>query len=268
MSDTLTLRAENAVKKAEEALEKAKKDLATLAQIPAVDNYPIGTFIIWQKETDRHPRVSIKRQRHEVVTPWWSTTSVAAGTRATWDYMRQTHWSVETIVRWEVHHVDRLDRDLTFTTEPEHWKQWLHELRTTDAGQAHGHMSRITLAEGDTHGKINNCCLAVGTRLVPDIKITQGTGFTRSQFKFGEHQHYRTAPIEFIRWVGLGHMVGDVNETASFDVVLDYTHPGATQDGALLNPDDVTGAWMNDTVRLTFPQIADMLDYFGVKALV
>jgi hypothetical protein len=142
----------------------------------------------------------------------------------------------------------------------ENLETWLREMETTDKPQVDGFLCRATDDDKDVLGY---CCLGLGAELVPGINIiTVGEnedGYCGSKF-FGETAEDALAPVEFIDWLGIDR--SDAEDKSSYDIALDFPDEMHTIDGneARYN---LTAAGMNDA-GFTFPQIAQMIRYFGI----
>lgn len=140
-------------------------------------------------------------------------------------------------------------------------KEWTDTLRTTKIPQ-----TRSTLVEV-RHGKTSMCCLGVGEVLCAggrivvtedvDVAILDPQGTLREELN-------PDLPVLFLRWLGL-----DVEDR--WDLQIDLPQPFYVRP-----PYDwqtpyalsrMTVAALNDNYRLTFSQIADMVDYFGISGV-
>jgi len=132
---------------------------------------------------------------------------------------------------------------------PDNIKRWTQELRTTDLPQAQDH-----LCSGlDDHGNVGYCCLGVGTRL------------THPNHPWLEPNAMGLAPYHFIEWLGMKFnpaLDTDQIVETGWDVEIDVPPEIDFADESTATP---TGATLNDAWGLTFAQIADMIDYFGLK---
>ena len=139
----------------------------------------------------------------------------------------------------------------------ENLKRWTHELRTTKRPQA-----REQLAARKSDGSYAYCCLGIGERLVG-----------RSP---GSMTHEGCPSTSFVKWLGvdvpsievyneeMGHDP-DEADYRTWDLELDWPAELSPRDFGF---DAVTAVHLNDTMHLTFPQIADCVDYFGIKEAV
>lgn len=132
----------------------------------------------------------------------------------------------------------------------EHLEAWLHDLRTTNYPQTHN-----TLVRGlgpDQPGPVAFCCLGIGYRTMgKDVEDFRG----------------RSLPDpDFIAWLGLDP--SDFNDT---DPIIDFPVDLMSQgkdDGRLHLPVwGTTASQLNDDWCLTFPQIADVIAYFGLSKI-
>lgn len=157
-------------------------------------------------------------------------------------------------------------------TNEEHLNRWLHELRTTTAQQTNS-----VLASGEDSDHLAFCCLGIGCQVAglgleaeyPDEEESDGEEVT---WRFDGCQDL--PPSDFHAWLGL-YTEDEAYGHGAEDVYLDWPdahylrreHGRAGQalvDGG--KPMDWTCAGLNDDAHLTFPQIADMIAYFGIKA--
>jgi hypothetical protein len=143
-----------------------------------------------------------------------------------------------------------------------HVQEWVDALRSDAYPQTRERLKGLVLdAVGDVTDEVGYCCLGVGCEVA---HITQ------------EHGGYGTAgvdmlpPLEFMEWLGITEFNSESNREgdASFNLYLD-----APADLMLREP--VRSGYklhlvplsdLNDVVRLTFPQIGDLIAYFGVWA--
>lgn len=134
-------------------------------------------------------------------------------------------------------------------------RKWTTALRETNSPQTQGRLARDLGG-----GEIGYCCLGLGCEVagIP----------SRSQVFGGDEPviHYAgssdLAPRGFHDWLDNGQTRGDVH--------LDWPHRHYEQrydeSATYGNPwMGWTCAGLNDDCGLTFSQIADMIDYFGIK---
>lgn len=130
---------------------------------------------------------------------------------------------------------------------------WLNELRTTNEPQADG-----VLYDGSGY-----CCLGIGEKL-RGHNLDDGAG------------HDILASPDFIHWLGLEldergeDIISDQDYTPySYDIFIDYPSKEFPMrlDNRIRPTLEVSASTMNDTLDLTFAQIADMISYFGVKSV-
>ena len=153
----------------------------------------------------------------------------------------------------------------------EHLRLWIETLRTTTDEQSTGLLARQE-AEEDTVGY---CCLGIGCKIA-------GIAHVKSEpVEDGEVEvhHYfdgcdELAPPAFVEW--LGFETGEKgNSGVGFDLQLAV--PDARNMSVSDRPDMwrdrkgtplrnlLSAAEMNDSLHLTFPQIADCVAYFGIE---
>lgn len=143
---------------------------------------------------------------------------------------------------------------MTASLNDDHLEIWLRTLETTDKPQVKAHLCAV-----DDDNQVGFCCLGIGSvlaGLVPEWSDVDPSAPGNYAYLADEAD---LAPVEFITWLGLE----PEDEGGAYDIILDYTHemPKAEPD---------YGVWMlrasslNDW-GLTFPQIAQMIRYFGVK---
>lgn len=171
----------------------------------------------------------------------------------------------------------------------EHTDQWGAALQVTDAPQILGH-----LAQRHDSGVIGYCCIGFGCHRVAGM---EPVAVPEDGYRF-EHA-FGLAPEQFLDWLGLdtsepnpinhaggpdGESEDAVDEYAlyvDFGDLLDRciihgTVPGGRADCAPDNPacayppyahtDTAALHHLNDTFRLSFAQIGDLIRYFGVVA--
>jgi hypothetical protein len=127
------------------------------------------------------------------------------------------------------------------------FQAWLTELWTTDKEQG---KSQLAAA-----GKY--CCLGLGSCLVPKMPVAVESNL---EVRFGANEVKSLAPLEFIEWLGL-EMDESTRESDEFDIVLDIENHYHVKGSYAFDP--VSASNLNDW-GFTFPQIADLFNYFGV----
>jgi hypothetical protein len=155
-------------------------------------------------------------------------------------------------------------------TNESHFRQWVNELRTTDKVQANGRLARFK-EEGVSDSGVGYCCLGIVEVLAEsplyDQPDDEGLCFLNKQ-----PEGYRHEPVyadNLLSTYGR-EWLGTTEEDLTLDVPLEYIKrettvaddPRSRYQGISSCP---TCAGLNDDWQLTFPQIADMLDYFGVR---
>lgn len=130
----------------------------------------------------------------------------------------------------------------------ENRKAWTTELRTTHRPQAQGAL-RDRVPSGEDRSFVTGyCCLGIGEGVrLGYNNIPRATLPTR----------------DFAEWIGL-HVPDEWSPTTAIDPVID-----TGWDRNLLRdrqgvPYEWTCSALNDDYHFTFPQIADIIDYFGL----
>lgn len=137
----------------------------------------------------------------------------------------------------------------------ENFDRWLHELRTTPLGQC----SQTLFDTVGTGAIVEACCLGIGTLLVPgvDAKASIGAAF---------------APDDFAEWLGVAGARG-VRYDEGVNLIVDWpcdlllkVDADEEDPDVWISPytEAISAAELNDEWRLTFSQIADVFDYFGI----
>lgn len=166
----------------------------------------------------------------------------------------------------------------------ENVKKWTAALREPDRVQVNGALTGWIIPD-ESDPVLGDCCLGVGCKVAEVPMVVHGdlqdTDYT---VEYGATGNTGLPPEEFHLWLG----------------TIDHLHEVDDYEGALIDPADGTdvylaipsGVWtvkvqmldgttggtdlrdlngcsmLNDTVGLTFPQIADMIDYFGIEPIV
>lgn len=136
-------------------------------------------------------------------------------------------------------------------------RKWVDYLRSGRYKQANGQLAKV-----DKKGNKSYCCLGVGC-------VAMGLRGHRD----GDALKYRgfdsMPPKKFHDWLGVTLRDDDAVEG---DVFLDIPkrHPGNHRPIKIFTNRDGTEiedacASLNDTLQLSFDQIADMIDYFGLR---
>lgn len=143
------------------------------------------------------------------------------------------------------------------------FRQWIESLRHTNLEQANGTLLRATRYHIEAA-----CCLGVGCLLVPHVNPFNLVGDA-------------LPPHSFIEWLGLNLDVEGVvqSDGEQADLIPDWPAEGLTlrdlKNPTIEHPDGqfdpgverTTAASLNDSWKLTFPQIADVFDYFGIAGV-
>lgn len=125
-------------------------------------------------------------------------------------------------------------------------KAWIEKLRDPDLVQAHGR-----LAQYDDQDGLGYCCLGVGESLIHDpVSGIYGLSFGGQT---------AICSNEFMTWLGLGSM----DENASSIPVIDW--PSNVYTPSHVPFCAMTLPMLNDQDRLTLSQIADIIEYFGLR---
>jgi hypothetical protein len=159
--------------------------------------------------------------------------------------------------------------------------KWVDDLAVTTLDQATGHLVAIDVETGKPVGY---CCLGHGCTLMPNLHLRAQVAmdedgnelhyFEEKGSIFGEED---LAPEEFRAWLGVVNL-----NPGQADLYLDVSEGWGwlTQGRERLNAADgvidiigegepvdqwATCSLLNDCANLTFPQIADMLRYFGIN---
>lgn len=129
---------------------------------------------------------------------------------------------------------------------------WINHLRTTLALQARGAMCLVI------EGRPHYCCLGLGSEQaqIPSVLDTD-----RRAMSFGGQA--LLAPKEFVEWLGVPNLRDYPEDTRGFDIILDYPEDLRPRD-FMYGPVIVSAAGLNDR-GFSFHQIADMVDYFGIR---
>jgi hypothetical protein len=133
----------------------------------------------------------------------------------------------------------------------ERFKQWIAALRSGQYPQGNGYL----LLDG------KYCCLGVMCEVADIPRTPPGRGDPVTYFGVQDGRYgslsATSLPREAQDWLGL-----DSTDNLNNDLYLDYPLGLHHADGDVSHP---TAMWCNDTAYLTFPQIADMFEYFGIK---
>lgn len=130
-------------------------------------------------------------------------------------------------------------------------KAWTERLRTTEHEQTRGALMRVEIDRTKT------CCLGEGTLMVPGVEVRQAvTGMSVMLL----NECSAMAPIEFIDWLGLHQYTS--TRLGNYDIRLDIPTDLIDRDAVPLKR--LTCSRLNDQ-GFTFPQIADLIDYFGLS---
>lgn len=142
----------------------------------------------------------------------------------------------------------------------ENFEKWLHELRTTSFGQARNHLFGHLGNPSESDQVFDSaCCLGIACMIALDdskIERLQAAGVA-------------LAPIEVGEWIGALHPA-DIGRYSEIDFYIDWPEDLADREGDSYDEPAASSqchsaASLNDNLCLTFAQIADVFDYFGIK---
>lgn len=133
-------------------------------------------------------------------------------------------------------------------------KTWVAALRDPSKKQVRGALKR----DG------GNCCLGLGCEVMGLEPVFDQDTHVWGYRADADMDFGYLPPMEFHHWLGIEPLGG------SDDVYIDWPVDLLLADGYTENSQDgfvpVLGcAVLNDTVGLSFSQIADLIDYFGVR---
>lgn len=144
-------------------------------------------------------------------------------------------------------------------THSENMLKWIKFLRETDLPQTHGALSRWIDA---TEGKAGYCCLGIGCEVSGVVKVERSRSKALRQAGYVAYEfdgEVAIAPRSFIEWLGLKFDFGPDIRRGNLRVL--WPEGLAGLDDEL--PYNLTD--LNDRLQLTFSQIADVIEYFGVE---
>lgn len=152
----------------------------------------------------------------------------------------------------------------------DHTRTWTTALRDPSLNQTTGILTEVLIEGGRAH-----CCLGVGC-------VTMGLdGRPDGQaIMYGAERAAGLPPKEFHAWLGLlteqqirsdqpfgskdvGIDWGEVGELLTYDARNQYV---SDTPGEVKRLKQIGCAGLNDSCHLTFSQIADVIDHFGLKA--
>lgn len=151
----------------------------------------------------------------------------------------------------------------------ENLKVWTTDLRTTDANQAKG---KLAIGHIDDQGRLDAdfCCLGRGCMA---MGLKPNVAHYSEVIQFG--RAVSLPPAEFHVWLGLYEteaealpaLQGPGGGRTEFEVMIDWTDNSGEviefRDEGLAA--DCGASGLNDAWDLTFDQIADVLDWFGIR---
>jgi hypothetical protein len=145
------------------------------------------------------------------------------------------------------------------------------------------HVGENGLPSSDEAQPIGQCCLGLGCDIA-GIPRTPTRSFIYTQddededlpyeyeaevWAYGDAEAEDLPPQEFFDWLGLpvDHYHGGLFASGGEDVYLDvpYALRPRTRERQVAGAPRIAASALNDEWRLTFPQIADMIDYFGLR---
>jgi hypothetical protein len=144
-----------------------------------------------------------------------------------------------------------------------HVQEWVAALRSDAYPQTRDQLKGLVVDGGDVTDVVGYCCLGVGCEVAHII--------TQEHGGYGAEGADMLPPIEFMEWLGITEFHSENNlsgDGVAFNLYLD-----APKDLEMRTPvrscyklHMVPLSDLNDVVRLTFPQIGDLIAYFGVWA--
>lgn len=144
-----------------------------------------------------------------------------------------------------------------------HVQEWVDALRSDAYPQTRERLKGLVLDDdGAVTDVVGYCCLGVGCEVA---HITQEHG------GYGVVGADMLPPIEFMEWLGITEFNEPNNPSGdgvTFNLYLDAPADLETRTSAYSGCKlrMVALSDLNDDVRLTFPQIGDLIAYFGVWA--
>lgn len=148
--------------------------------------------------------------------------------------------------------------------------RWLWELRHGDHEQARARLGVLYSGMAGHHSSRGYCCLGVGC-LVAEVEVTERGDY----LGFGRFRATLTAPVEFHRWLGVVDEDRSLNGGEA-DIYIDWPdsvgsgdiHYDRREDDYEADSNGImewTASALNDECSLTFSQIADVIEYFGLR---
>lgn len=148
-------------------------------------------------------------------------------------------------------------------------RRWTQELRTTTRGQTTGYLGQVQAVNADGTLVIGNCCLGIGTELAgvqpDDTTYVTEDGHEREPYA-GDILDYlgnqEFPPEAFYEWL-------EVASESTGDLLIDWPKDESGMPYYTCRDGEEPMLWsasnLNDRLHLTFSQIADVIDYFGVR---
>lgn len=151
-----------------------------------------------------------------------------------------------------------------------HIKAWTERLRHPEQNVRQGERRLCIMPE---EGIYYMCCLGVGADMVPSV-VRESYGDPETGETLSYDGVSTLAPRSFIEWLGLDFTADSSRDDEGYDLYVDWPEgldystrgEGSMDDYQPYFIDTNTGslAALNDS-GFTFKQIADIIDYFGVR---
>lgn len=133
----------------------------------------------------------------------------------------------------------------------ENLKAWIHELRTTDKYQGQEYL--VSSGRSSNGDNPSFCCLGIG-------ELLRGASFTEML-----HSDAAYVTRDFVDWLGIAvEDEPDDWKSYSYDLAIDWPRSIVHRDSSV----GATCVWLNDNAKLTFSQIADVIEYFGIRSAI
>lgn len=152
----------------------------------------------------------------------------------------------------------------------EHLNQWMKALRSGSLNQTRGTLATAPVEDPNA---VSYCCLGAGCKVA---EITDGMDLDKAWLDDNEEYNNEedecsgvadpilkssedVPPPTFHAWLGL-----EAPDTAR-DIYIDWPTELVSPGGESYY-DSLSCAGLNDSARLTFPQIADVIERFGLRS--